>query len=305
MASADDGMHSETPLSSVLSAIMESPVPMVPLGDLQQVPTAQQQRVPPQTQAEVSAARPEIEERPAHAGLDLRSPLLRGVASTHRWDASQAGPSSYLGGGTAQPRTPSRVPTTATAAAIPMTPRANPTVPLTWESLGRTRSPNRQLQDVVAKSRGDVAPIQDANQMKTDIMRSVREELDAQQTQLAKEIFGARDDTVKLRDSLVRAEQATADVHRQAVSDRPSVHAASERTVQLRNEVATGLAGIEQFRTERDGGVGDAVVRIDSQLRSDLLLSKPPSNATNSVPSLLSLIPDISSGSVLLPILKA
>jgi hypothetical protein len=90
-----------------------------------------------------------------------------------------------------------------------------------------------------------------------------------------------------------------------AVSDRLSVHAASERTVQLRNEVATGLAGIEQFRTERDGGVGDAVVRIDSQLRSDLLLSKPPSNATNSVPSLLSLIPDISSGSVLLPILKA
>ncbi len=100
-------------------------------------------------------------------------------------------------------------------------------------------------------------------------MRNVRNGLDVDRTQIAKEIFGARNESIQLRESLASAEQATVEIHRQAVSDRASVQAASERIVELRNEIEADLSRIQQFLVERLDGVGDAILQVDAQLRSD------------------------------------
>ena len=179
MASGSGNTGDDTPLSAVLSDMMNPPAQLIPLGDLPSgAPRRQHSSTdasgaprgpsgpppPPRTAAEftlgqASAARPETDTRPARAGQEHQSPLLRGAAPILRQGAAPAGPSSILGDGDNQPRTPSRVhPPTATAPVYHMTPRAALTAPITWESLGRTRSPNEQLQGVVALARGDPAP---------------------------------------------------------------------------------------------------------------------------------------------------
>ena len=77
------------------------------------------------------------------------------------------------------------------------------------------------------------------------------------------------------------SKQATVEMRRQAVSDRASVQAASEHTVEPRNEVAADCSRIQQALVGRPDGVGDAVLLVDAQLRADLTPRQASFQRTN------------------------